>query len=91
MKVTFSRNFEGGGGGDELNQNGFSILRLPYGCKSNILGTFWCVNLKLTGLVVRDVELARRKYLRPIAAASTHTTAIVTIITTSIATAATKA
>jgi hypothetical protein len=47
--------------------------------------------LKLTGLAVRGVELTKRKHLHINATAYTHTTAIVTIITTSIATTATKA
>ena len=78
-------------GEDELNQNTPSVSRLSKGCNSNILGTDWCVRLKLIGLVMRDVELAKRKYLHPNATASTHTTATVTIITTSIAITATKA
>ena len=88
MKVKFSRNLEGK---DELNHNTVSLCRLSKGCNSNILGTVWCVKLKLTGLVVRDVELTKRKYLHPNATASTHTTATVTIITSSITTTATKA
>jgi len=59
-----------------------SVCRFSKGCNSNVLGTVWCVNLKLTGLVVRDVELTRRKYFHPNATASTHTTTAVTIITT---------
>ena len=58
-------------------------------CNSNILGTVWCVKLKLTGLVVRDVELTKRKNLHLSATVSTHTAA--TIFTTSITTTATKA
>ena len=42
-------------------------------------------------LVVRDVELTKRKYLHPNAAASTHTIATVTVITASITTTAAKA
>jgi hypothetical protein len=42
-------------------------------------------------LVVRDVELTKRKYLHPNATASTHTTTAVTIIITSVTTTATKA
>ena len=49
------------------------------------------MKLKLTGLVVRDVELTKRKYFHPNATASTHATTTVTIITTSITTTATKA
>ena len=48
------------------------------------------MKLKLTGLV-RDVELTKRKYLDPDATASTHIPATVTIFTSSITTAATKA
>jgi hypothetical protein len=88
MKVKFSRNFEGG---DELNQNMPSMCRLSKGCSSNILGTVWCVKLKLIGLVERDVELTKRKYLHPNVTASTPNTATLTIITTSISTTATKA
>jgi len=47
------------------------------------------VKVKLTGLVVRDVELTKRKCLLPNSTASTHTTTTVTIITTSITTTAT--
>ena len=47
------------------------------------------MKLKLTGLVVEDVELTKRKYLHPNATASTHTTP--TIITTSTTTKTTKA
>ena len=49
------------------------------------------MNLKSTGLVVRDFELTKRKYLHPIATVSTHTTTTVTIIATSLTTIATKA
>ena len=58
-----------------------------------MLGTVWCVKLELTGLVVRDVEQTKRKYLHPNATTSTHTTvtSMTTVITTSIFTAATKA
>ena len=86
--MTFSRNFEEG---RRENHNTPSVCRLSEGFNSNILGTVWCVKLKLTGLVVRDVELTKRKYLYPNATASTHTTTTVTIITTSITTTATKA
>ena len=48
------------------------------------------MKLKLTGLVVRDVELTKRKYLHHNGTISTHTTATFTIITTSITTTATK-
>ena len=85
MKVKFSRNFEGE---EELNQSTPSVCRLSDGCSSNILGTVWCVKLKLTGVVVRDVVLTKRKYLHPNATAFTHTIAI---ITTSITTTSTKA
>ena len=39
---------------------------------------------------MRDVELTQRKYFHRNATASAHTTSAVTIITTSIATTATK-
>ena len=74
----------------EPNQNTSSVCRWSKECNSNILGTVWCVELKLTGLVVRNVELTKRKYLHPNATASTHTTATVTIIITSITTTALK-
>ena len=48
------------------------------------------MKLKLIGPVVRDVELTKRKYFHPNAAASTHTTTAATIITASITTTATK-
>ena len=47
--------------------------------------------VKTTGLVVRGVELIKRKYVHPNATASIHTTTVVTIITHSITTAVTKA
>ena len=50
-----------------------------------------CVKLELTGLVVRDVELAIRNNLHPNASDCTHTIITVTIITTSITGTATKA
>ena len=84
MKVKFPRNFEGEG---ELNHNMPFVFMLSKGCNSNILGTVWCVKLKLTGPVVRDVEQIKSKCLHPNATASTQTTTTVTIITT----AATKA
>ena len=49
------------------------------------------MKLKLTGLVVRDVELIKRKFLHPNATTSIHTTATVTIITASVLIVATKA
>ena len=55
-----------------------------------MLLTILYVKLKLTGLVVRDVELTKRKYFHPNTTASTHTTTTITIITTSITTTATK-
>jgi len=55
---------------------------LSKGYNSNILGTVLGVKLKLIGLVVRDVELAKRRYLHRNATASTHTIATLTIITT---------
>jgi len=85
--VGYSRNFEGEG---ELNHNMPSVCRLSKGCNSSILGTVWCVKLKLTRLVVRDVELTMRKFLHPIATAPAHTTTTVTIIASSITTTATK-
>ena len=48
------------------------------------------MKLQLTGLVVRDVGLTKRKYFQPNVTACTHTTATVTIITTSVTTSATK-
>ena len=75
----------------ELNHNTPSVCRLSKGCNNNILGIVWFVKLKLTRLVVRDVELTKRKYLHYNATTSTHTTTTATIVTTSIATTATKA
>ena len=49
------------------------------------------MKLELTGLVLRGVELTKRKYLHPNATASTRTTATATVITTSTTTAANKA
>jgi len=49
------------------------------------------VKVKITELVVRDVQLTKRKYLHPNATASTRTTATATVITTSTTTAANKA
>ena len=60
MKEKFSRIFEED---YELNQDRPSVCRLSKECNSNILGTVRRVKLKLTGLVVRDVELTKRKYL----------------------------
>ena len=77
-------------GEDEQSHNTPSLFRLSKGFNSNILGTFWYVKFRLTGLFVRDVELTKRKYLHPNATASTHTTDTVTIITTSITTTDTK-
>ena len=59
--------------------------------KFKLPGLVLCVKLKLGQLVVRNLELTRRKYLYPNATASTHTTATLAIITTSITTTATKA
>ena len=87
LRAKFSRNFEGE---DEMNENTSSVCRLSKGCNSNVLGTIWCVELKLTELVVRAVELIKRKYLHPNATTFTHTTSTVTIITASIITTATK-
>ena len=47
------------------------------------------MKLKLIDLVVRDVELIKRKYFHPNATASTHTIATVTIATASTHTIAT--
>ena len=49
------------------------------------------MKLKLTGLVVKEVKLPKRKFLCPNAADSTLATRTVTIFTTSITTAAIKA
>ena len=53
---------------------------------SNILGTVWCVESKVTGHVVGDVELTKRKRLHPNTNASTRATATLTgsTITTAI-------
>ena len=51
---------------DELDQNTPSVCLLSKGCNSNISGEVWCVKLKPTGLVVRDFELTKRKYLHSI-------------------------
>ena len=51
-------------------------------CNDNILGTVWSVKLKPIGLVVRDVEIIKSKYLHPNATASTHTTFTISITTT---------
>ena len=87
MSWQFSRYFLGGGEG-ELNHNTPPVCRLSKGCNTNILGTVWCVKLKLTGLVVRDFKLTTRKCFHPNATASIHAT---TIVTTAITTNATKA
>ena len=58
----------------ELNQITPSVCRLSKGSISYILGTIWCIKLKLTGLVVGDVELHERQYLYPNTTSSTHTT-----------------
>ena len=59
-------------GDGELNHKTPSECRLSKACNSSILGTVLCVKLKLTGFVVRDAELIKRKYLHPHANASTH-------------------
>ena len=85
MKLKLSRDLKGEG---ELNHNAPSVCRLSNGCDSNILVTVRCVKLKLTGLVVREFELTKRKFSHPNATASTHPTTTVTI---SINTTGTKA
>ena len=60
----------------ELNHITLSVFRLPKGRNINILETVWCVKLKLTGLVVGDTEVTKRKYLHPTDFASTHTTTV---------------
>ena len=55
-----------------------SASRLSKEC---ILRTVWYVKLKLTELVVRDVELTKRKYLHPNATGFTHTTTTTVTIT----------
>jgi hypothetical protein len=70
MKGIFSSFFFGGGG--ELNHNTLSVCRLSKGRYTNILRTVWFVKLKLTGLVVGDVELTKSKYLHPSVTVSTH-------------------
>ena len=77
MKLKLSRDLKGEG---ELNHNAPSVCRLSKGCNNYILGTVWYVNLKLAGLVVRDVELTKRKYLYPNATASTHSTIILLLV-----------
>ena len=67
-----------------------SVCRLSKGCNSNILGIVLRLKLKLTGLVFRDIELTKGKYLHSNTTDSTHTTAIVTIFTASITTTSTK-
>ena len=49
------------------------------------------MKLKLTRLVVRDVELTKRKYFHPNTTVSTHTSTTITIITTYITATATQA
>ena len=83
MKMKLSRDSEGEG---ELNHDVPSVCRLSKGCNSNILGAVWWVKLKLTGLVLRDFQLTKRKYLHPKVITFTHTTTTVTITTTSITT-----
>ena len=78
-------------GEGELNHSTSSVCWLSKRRNNNILGTVWRVKLKITGLVVRDVERTKRKYLYPTATAFTHTNTTVNIITTSITTTATKA
>ena len=87
MKVTFSRNFEG----EMPTESHHAVCRLSKGCNSNILEKVWCMKLKLTRLVVRDVERTKRKYQHFNPTASTHATTTDTVITTTIATNTTKA
>ena len=85
-KMKFSRNFDGG----RRNESEHTLcMQVVKKVKQQYLRTVWCVKLKLTRLVVRHVELTKRKYLHPNANTSTHTT--VTMITTSVSTTATKA
>ena len=51
-----------------------SVCRLSNGHTSNILGTVSYVKLKLTALVVGDVELTKRQYLHHNTTVSTPTT-----------------
>ena len=48
-----------------------TLCRFSKGSNSNVLGTIWCVKLKLPRLVVGDVE--QTKPLHTYAIASTHT------------------
>ena len=80
MKVKFLRNFEGEG------VNRITPRRLYEGYQkgvTEISQKSLMSKLKLTGLVVRDVELTKRKYSHPNATAFTHNTTTVIIITTS--------
>ena len=65
------------------------VCRLSKGHLSNIPGTVSCVKLKLTIIVVGDVELTKRKYLHHNTSASTptSTTTAIIIITATTATA----
>ena len=57
-KVKFRGFFSGGG---ELNHIAKHVCWLSRGRSSNVLGTVWCLKLILTGLVVGDVVLTKRK------------------------------
>ena len=59
IKWTFLESIERDG---ELNQNTPFVWKLSKGLIDNMLGTVWCLKLKLTGLVVGDVELTKRQY-----------------------------
>ena len=76
-----------------MPHNTLSTCKMSKGHISNILGTVLFLKLKLTVIVLGDVELTRRQYLHLNAAASTPTTDIittVTVITTTAATTTTK-
>ena len=78
MKVKFSGNIEGNG---ELNRNKLSVWAFLKGVSQQYLRNgIWYPKLKLTGLIVGEVELTQRQYLYLNATAYSHTTA--TTITT---------
>jgi hypothetical protein len=75
-----------GGGEVELDHNTPSACRLSKRRISNILGTTLSVKLKLTGLVVGDIELTKRACSHP-----TTTTSTITATSTTTASAITTA
>jgi hypothetical protein len=88
MKVKFSENIS-----ENFccaDDNLPSVCWLSKEHTSNILGTVSCVKLKLTTLVVGDVELTKRQYLHHNTNASTPTTSANFTITAT-TTTATKA